>query len=79
MVGGTRSAVHVTVLETVLVLLQPSLAVNIRVCETVQPVVEIEPSTEVIVGKPHPSVAVAVANAALIAVDVGLQPSVTSM
>jgi hypothetical protein len=79
MLGGTRSAVHVTVLEIVEVFPHPSLAVNVLVCEAPQDVVVIVPSTDVIVGVPHPSVAVAVANALLIAVDVGLQPSVTSL
>ena len=75
--GGVRSAVHETVLEIVDVLPQPSVAVKVLVCEAIQPIVEIGPSDDVIVGVPHPSVAVAVANAVLIVAVEGLHPNVT--
>jgi len=74
--GGVRSAVQETVREIVDVLPQPSIAVNVLVCDAVQPVVLTAPSDDVIVGVLHPSVAVAFANAVLIAPAVGLQPSV---
>ena len=76
-IGAVRSTVHVTVLDAVDVLPHPSIAVNVLVCDAVQLVVLIAPSTDVIVGMPHASVAVAVANAVLIAVDVGLHPNIT--
>ena len=69
------SKVHVTVLETVAVLLHPSLAVNVLVCDLVQPVDVIDPSLCVIVGVPHASVAVAVPSAVLIAEAEGLHPN----
>ena len=43
-VGAVTSAVHVTVLDTVAVLLHASLAVNVLVCERPQPVLETAPS-----------------------------------
>jgi hypothetical protein len=58
--GGVLSSAHVTVLETVAVLLQASLAVNVLVRERSQALLTTEPSDEVIVTAPHPSVAVAV-------------------
>jgi hypothetical protein len=76
-VGGVRSAVHETVRDVVEVLPHPSVAVKILVCEAVHPTVLTGPSDDVIVGAPQASVAVAVANAVLIAVDVGLHPRVT--
>ena len=59
-VGGVISAIHVTVLDMVAVLLHASITVNVLVCERSQPLVTIEPSDEVIVVAPHASVAVAV-------------------
>ena len=59
-VGGATSSVHVTVLDTVAVLLQASLAVNVLLRERSHPELTVEPSEEVIVTAPHPSVAVAV-------------------
>src|SRR5687767_5235979 len=59
-VGGTWSAVHVTVLEAVAVLPQASTAVNVLTCVTVQVAVVAVSSEEVIVTAPHASVAVAV-------------------
>ena len=71
------SEVHVTVLEVVDVLLHPSLAVKVLVWDRPQPVLCKAPSINEIVGVPHASVAVAVPNAAVIAVDVGLHPNGT--
>ena len=76
-VGGTRSLVHVTVLEAVAVLPQASLAVNVLVWEEVQLVLTTVPSEEVIVTGPHASVAVALDKAAVISEAKGLQPRVT--
>jgi hypothetical protein len=56
----------------VIVLPQASRAVNVLVCDLEQ-VPVCAPSDEVIVGVPHPSVAVAVPNAAVISVEAGLQ------
>ena len=54
------SSDHVTVLDVVDVLLQPSIAVNVLVNERPQTLLTTEPSDEVIVTAPHASVAVAV-------------------
>ena len=72
--GAVTSLTHVTVLEVVDVLLQASVAVKVLVCDLVQPTVVIDPSNEVIVGVPHPSLAVAKPSAAPIAAPVGLHP-----
>src|SRR5262245_41785286 len=64
------------VLDAVAVLPHASMAVNVLVCEAEHEVVDTLPSVNVIVGVLHPSVAVAEPSAALIAEDVGLQPSV---
>jgi len=77
MAGGLRSVVQLTVLDMVAVLPHPSLAVNVLVCEAVQPVVLIKPSADEIVGVPQASVAVALASAVFIAPAVGLHPNVT--
>jgi hypothetical protein len=74
-VGGLGALVQVTVLDTVAVLPQPSIAENVLVCEALQEVVDIVPSVNVIVGVPQPSVAVAVPRAALISEADGLHPS----
>jgi len=74
MVGGTRSLVQLTVLEAVAVLPQPSLAVNVLTCVTVQVEVVAVASLEVIVTGPQASVAVAVPSAALISEAAGLHP-----
>src|SRR6185503_15509970 len=73
--GGTRSLVHVTVLEAVAVLPQASLAVNVLVCDWVQVPVA-GPSVNVMVVAPQASVAVAVPRAAVISEAAGLQPRV---
>src|SRR5436190_6751029 len=71
--GGIRSAVQVTVLEVVAVLPQPSTAVKVLICVTVQLAVVAAASLDVIVTAPHASVAVAVPKAAVISAAVGLQ------
>src|SRR4030095_16364703 len=73
--GGIRSLVQVTVLEVVEVLLHPSIAVNVLVCDCVQVPVTGQ-SVNDIVGEPHASVAVAVPSAASIAAAAGLHASV---
>jgi hypothetical protein len=77
-VGGVRSLVQDTDLDIVAELLQPSTAVNVLICVTIQPAVVAGASeNEILVTAPQPSVAVAVPSAAVIADEVGLQPSVT--
>ena len=75
-VGGDVSSVQLTVRDVVEVLLHPSLAVKVLVCDLLH-VPLTNPSTELIVGVPHASVAVAVPNAAVIADDRGLHPNGT--
>jgi Ni,Fe-hydrogenase III small subunit len=70
-VGPAASAVHVTVLEAVAVLLQTSIAVHVLVCDREQEVVTIEPSLGINVEPPQLSVAVAVPSAALISLATG--------
>lgn len=55
-------------------LLQASVAVNVLICERLQPVLVMDPSLCDNVGVPHPSVAVAEPSAAVIADEVGLHP-----
>ena len=74
--GEVTSSLHVTVLEMVDVLPHASIAVNVLVCDLLQ-VPLTEPSDELIVGVAQASVAVAVPNAAVIAVDEGLHPNAT--
>src|SRR6185436_4611734 len=74
--GGILSWVHVTVLEAVAVLPQPSLAVNVLVCDLEHVLLLILPSLDVIVIGPQPSLAVAEPRAASISLAEGLQPSV---
>ena len=76
-VGGVLSSDHVTVLEVVAVLLQPSFAVNVLVSERSQTLLTTKPSDEVTVSVPQASLAVAVPNAAVIADDKGLHPNET--
>ena len=71
------SSVHLTVLEVVDVLLQASLAVNVLVMERSQPELWTEPSVDVIVTAPQPSVAAAVPKEPLGAP--GLHPNRTSV
>jgi hypothetical protein len=74
-VGGVTSSIQLTVLDTVDVLLHPSFAVKVLVCERPHPVLTTRPSLCDTVGTPHASVAVAVPNAPLISPADGLQPS----
>ena len=75
-VDPARPTVHGTVLAAVEILPQASLAVNVLVLEREQPLLEIFPSFEVIVGLLQASVAVAAPRAALISALDGLQPRV---
>ena len=74
MVGGAISSTHVTVREIVEVLLQPSVAVKVLVCDLLHVVDVTFPSLEVIVGVPQASEAVAAPRAAFIAELLGLHP-----
>jgi hypothetical protein len=74
--GAVLSAVQVTVLDAVEVLLQASLAVHVLVCERLHPLLLTLPSLEDIVAVPQASLAVAVPSALLISPADGLQPSV---
>jgi hypothetical protein len=78
-VGGLGALSHVTVLELVAELPQPSAAVNILVCEEEQLLVDTAPSVNVIVAVLQPSVAVAEPSAAVISEASGLQPSGTTV
>jgi hypothetical protein len=73
--GAVISAVHVTVLVSVAVLPQPSVAINVLVCDLLHDVLTILPSLDDTVGVPQASVAVADPSAALIAAADGLQPA----
>jgi hypothetical protein len=77
--GGIRSLVHVTVLEVVEVLPQPSLAVKVLTWVTVQVAVVAAASAELSVTGPQASVAVAVPRAASISPAVGLHPRVVAV
>ena len=78
--GGVTSAIHVTVRDVVDVLPQPSVAVNVLVCERLQPSVA---NSSIIrndtVTAPQASVAVAVPRAPFISPADGLQPRFTSV
>src|SRR6187399_2536771 len=74
--GGVRSLVHVTIVEAVALLPQPSEALNVLVCEREQPLDCTRPSVTITVGDPQSAVAVAEPKAALISEAEGLQPSV---
>ena len=70
--GGVISAIQLTVRDAVEVLPQASVAVNVLVCERVQPSLETVPSLGAdTVGVPQPSVAVAVPKAPLISPQLG--------
>ncbi len=77
-VGGLGALSQLTVLEVVAELPQPSMAVNILVCEEEQLLVDTAPSVNVIVAMLQPSVADAEPSAAVISEAKGLQPSGTS-
>jgi hypothetical protein len=72
-----RSSIHVTVLDTVAVLVQASVAVKVLVCERLHPLLATPPSLELIPGLPQKSVAVAVPNAPVISLASGLHPNGT--
>src|SRR6187549_3578330 len=74
--GGVRSLVHVTIVEAVALLPQPSEALNVLVCEREQPLDCTRPSVTITDGVLHAAVAVAEPSAALISEAEGLQPSV---
>src|SRR5688500_20101505 len=74
--GAVRSAIHVTVLASVAILPQKSVAVNVLVCERLHPSLLTLPSLVDTVGTPQASVAVAVPSALLISLAAGLHPSV---
>jgi Ni,Fe-hydrogenase III small subunit len=74
-VGDVTSTAHVAVRLVVEVLPQPSVAVQVLVCEREQPLLCTDPSLNVVVGVPHASVAEALPRAALIAAEFGLQPA----
>jgi hypothetical protein len=77
-VGGVWSEVQLTVLVIVAELPQLSVAINVLICDTVQPEVVAVASEEVIlVTVPQASVAVAEPRAPVIAAALGLQPRVT--
>ena len=63
----------------VAVLPQPSVAINVLVCDAEQEEVITAPSVNVMVGAEQPSLAVAVPSAASISVAVGLHPSVVTV
>ena len=75
---GVPPCVHITVRDTVDVLLQASLAINFLVCDRVQPVDWTAPSTDELMGLPQKSVAVALPSAAAISSVDGLTSSITS-
>jgi hypothetical protein len=72
--GGVLSVNQFTVLDIVDTLAQPSIAVNVLVCERLHPLLITGPSLNVSVGVPQASVAVAPSSAADIETPVGLQP-----
>src|SRR5437868_2595901 len=74
--GGVTSKVHVTVLDEVEVLPQASVAVQIRVCDLSQPLLDAAPSFDNNIAAPQLSVAIALPRAASISAEIGLQPSV---
>ena len=74
--GGVGSLVHVTVRDIVAVLPQPSVAVNVLVCDLIQVPVT-APSACVMVGVLQPSVAVADPSDAVIVALGGLHPNAT--
>ena len=76
--GPLRSRIHVTVVEAVAELPQPSEAENVLVCEALHEVVVIGPSETITAGVLHAAVAVAEPSAAVISEADGLQPSVAT-
>ena len=78
-VGGVRSSVQFTILDVVVLLPQPSIAVNILVCDLKHPLEITAPSLDVNVGAPQASEAVAEPSAALISETSGLQPNAVAV
>src|SRR5678809_1188036 len=78
MAGPLRSRIHVTVVEAVAELPQPSEAVKVLVCDAEQEVVTTGPSEAITAGELQAAVAVAEPRAALISVADGLQPRVAT-
>src|SRR4029079_8865105 len=76
--GPLRSRIHVTVVEAVAELPQPSEAENVLVCEALHEVVVTGPSETVTDGVLQAAVAVAEPSAALKSEAEGLQPSVVT-
>src|SRR6187549_4122222 len=76
--GPLRSRIHVTVVEAVAELPQPSEAENVLVCEALHEVVVTGPSETITAGVLQAAVAVAEPSAALISEADGLQPSVAT-
>jgi len=74
--GPLRSRIHVTVVEAVAELPQPSEAVKVLVCEALHEVVVTGPSETITAGALQAAVAVAEPRAALISEAEGLQPRV---
>src|ERR1043166_2616100 len=77
MTGGVKSEVQLMVRVAVAVLLHASVAVHVRVCVRVQPLLVMDPVTPLLgfgVTAPQLSVATAVPRAASICAAVGLQP-----
>jgi hypothetical protein len=72
--GAVRSEVQLTVLVSVAILPQASVAVNVLVWDLAHPVEITAPSLGTSVGVPQRSVADAVPRAALICAVVGLHP-----
>ena len=76
--GPLRSRIHVTVVEAVAELPQPSEAENVLVCEALHEVVVTGPSETITAGVLQAAVAVAEPSAAEISEAEGLQPSVAT-
>src|SRR5678809_328814 len=76
--GPLRSRIHVTVVEAVAELPQPSEAVKVLVCDALHEVVVTGPSETITAGVLQAAVAVAEPSAAAISEAEGLQPSVAT-
>ena len=76
--GPLRSRIHVTVVDAVAELPQPSEAENVLVCEALHEVVVTGPSETITAGVLQAAVAVAEPRAAVISEADGLQPSVAT-
>jgi hypothetical protein len=76
--GPLRSRIHVTVVEAVAELPQPSEALKVLVCDAEHEVVTTGPSETITAGVLHAAVAVAEPSAALISEADGLQPRVAT-